>query len=233
MNNDKLAILAIVFILLANGPFNAEKGYAMNANMNSGIIALPEPVTDGRLSIEKALANRRSTRSFSSKPMNLQDIAQLSWAAQGITGRSGFRTAPSAGALYPLELYIAAGNVENLPPGLYHYRSESHDLEIVAEGDFRASIREAALQQTAVSRAGAVFIFTGVFSRTMDKYGKRGMQYVLMEAGHAAQNLMLQAEAMNIGNVPIGAFSDDVLIEVLKIDPNAHPLYIIPVGYRQ
>lgn len=232
MKYDRLILFAIMFILFASVPISAEKGYAMDSNMNSGIITLPEPVKDGSVSVEEALWNRRTTRSFSTKPLSLQDISQLLWAGQGVTGSRGFRTAPSAGALYPLEIYVAAGNVRNLPAGLYHYRSESHDLEIVSRGDYRTSIWEAALQQSAIMEAGAVFVITGIFSRSTEKYGRRGMQYVLIETGHVAQNLILQAEAMGIGHAPIGAFQDEVLKEVLKIDQNAHPLYIIPVGYK-
>ena len=232
MKYDRLIIFAIMFVLFASVTISPEKGYAMDGNIKSGIITLPEPVKDGSVSVEKALWNRRTTRSFSTRPLSLQDISQLLWAGQGVTGNRGFRTAPSAGALYPLEIYVAAGNVKNLPAGLYHYRSESHDLEIVSRGDHRTSIWEAALQQSAIKDAGAVFVITGIFSRTTEKYGRRGMQYVLIETGHVAQNLILQAEAMGIGHAPIGAFQDEVLKEVLKIDQDAHPLYIIPVGYR-
>ncbi len=210
-----------------------ERGHAMNTNKTgSGIVELPEPIKDGAVSVEKALSNRRSARSFSDKPLTLQNIAQLLWSAQGITGQRGFRTAPSAGALYPLEVYVAAGSVEDLPTGLYHYRIESHDLEIVSEGSHHSSIWEAALRQSAVKDAPALFVFTAVFPRTMEKYGKRGMQYVLMEAGHAAQNLLLQAEAMGLGHVPIGAFNDEVMREILKIGENNHPLYVLPVGHK-
>ncbi len=227
-----LTVSLTIWILIA-GPIGiTEKGYAMKQDTDSGIIPLPEPVKDSAVSVEKALSNRRSTRSFSEKPLTLQDVAQMLWAAQGITGKGGFRAAPSAGALYPLEIYLAAGNVEKLPPGLYHYRAESHDLEIIIGGDHRSSLWDAALQQSAVRRASAVFLFTGVFPRTMEKYGKRGMQYVLMEAGHAAQNLLLQAEAMGLGHVPIGAFDDEVMREILKIDKHTHPVYMIPVGHK-
>ncbi len=231
MKNVFLTVFTAILVLLAGSMLTAEEGYAMRQNADTGIIKLPEPVKDGSVSVEKALSIRRSSRSFTNKPLTLQDIAQLLWAAQGITGQRGFRTAPSAGALYPLEIYIAAGNVDKLPVGLYHYRAESHDLEIMSKGDHRSSIWEASLHQAAVKNAPAVFLFTGVFPRTIEKYGRRGMQYVLMETGHAAQNLLLQAEAMELGYVPIGAFNDDVMREILKIEKDTHPLYVIPVGH--
>ncbi len=221
----------IVFLLFSGIALLTERGHAMKHKDGSEIVKLPEPVKDGHVSVEKAISNRRSTRSFSDKPLTLQDVAQMLWAAQGISGPRGYRTAPSAGALYPLEVYVATGNVESLPRGLYHYRTESHDLEIVSPGDHRQTIWEAALSQHPIREAPAVFVFLGVFPRTMGKYGKRGMQYVLIEAGHAAQNMLLQAEAMGLGHVPIGAFNDEMMRSILKIDGETHPLYIIPVGH--
>ncbi|MFO8112991.1 MAG: SagB/ThcOx family dehydrogenase [Desulfosalsimonadaceae bacterium] len=232
MKKGVLIVSLTISILVAGSIWTTEKGSAMRQETDSGIVELPEPVKESAVSVEEALSSRRSTRSFSEKPLTLQDVAQMLWAAQGITDKSGFRTAPSAGALYPLEIYVASGNVEKLPPGLYHYRAESHDLEIIIGGDHRSSLWEAALQQSAVKRAPAVFLFTGVFPRTMNKYGKRGMQYVLIEAGHAAQNLLLQAEAMGLGHVPIGAFDDEVMRKILKIDKHTHPVYMIPVGHK-
>ena len=232
MKNGILMVFTTILVLLAGLILFTERGYAMKPKTDSSVIKLPEPVEDGSVSVEKALSMRRSTRSFTDKPLTLQDVAQMLWAAQGITGKRGFRTAPSAGALYPLEIYVAAGNVENLPQGLYHYRPEAHDLEQIADGDHRTSLWEAALKQSPVKEAPAVFLFCGVFSRVVGKYGKRGMQYVFMEAGHAAQNLLLQAEAMNLGHVPIGAFDDEVVRQILRTGQNTHPLYIIPVGHK-
>ncbi len=228
-----IAAFIIFFMLFSETALLAERGHTMKQNTASEIVKLPEPVKDGSVSVEKAISNRRSTRSFSNKPLTLQDVAQMLWAAQGISGPMGYRTAPSAGALYPLEIYIATGNVENLPQGLYHYRTESHDLEIMSFGDYRQVIWEAALNQHPIREAPAVFIFLGVFPRTIGKYGQRGMQYVLIETGHAAQNLLLQAEAMGLGHVPIGAFNDEMMRKILKIEGETHPLYIIPVGVHQ
>jgi SagB-type dehydrogenase family enzyme len=233
MRNALLIAGITIAIVFSGSELLNEKGFALENHMGSGIIRLPEPIEDGSVSVEKALRNRRSTKSFSEKELTIQDVAQLLWAAQGTTGDRGRRSAPSAGALYPLEIYVASSRVEKLPAGLYHYRSESHDLEIMAQGDHRMSLYEASLDQESVKNAPAVFLISGVFPRTMDKYGRRGMQYVLMEAGHAAQNLLLQAEALGLGHVPIGAFNDEVMRKVLKIDDNTFPLYILPVGHKK
>lgn len=232
MQNIVWIALAAILSLSAGQAPAAEKGCAMKPGTIAGAITLPEPSKDGALSVTQALANRRSTRSFADRPLALQNVAQLLWSAQGITDPRGFRTAPSAGALFPLEIYVAAGNVEDLPVGLYHYRVASHDLECVSAGDHRARIAQAALVQGSVRSAPVLFLFAGVLPRTTQKYGRRGMQYVFMEAGHAAQNLLLQAESMGLGHVAIGAFNDEALGEIMKLGQDAHPLYILPVGHR-
>ncbi|MGM0453275.1 MAG: SagB/ThcOx family dehydrogenase [Thermodesulfobacteriota bacterium] len=203
----------------------------MEKQNSSDRLALPEPVYDSGVSVEKALKNRRSVRSYADRPLTRQDISQLLWSAQGITSPQGYRTAPSAGALYPLEIYLGAGNVEDLADGLYHYRSDAHDMVAVEKGDPRQALWQSAMKQSAVKDAPAVIVITGVFSRTMGKYDKRGMQYVLIEAGHAAQNICLQAVAMDLGSVPIGAFNDKTLRKVLHVDQTVYPIYVVPVGY--
>ncbi len=224
-------VVSAILILTAGQASAVERGGAMKPGTDADVITLPEPAKDGALSVTQALANRRSTRSFADRPLTLEDVAQLLWAAQGITDQRGFRTAPSAGALFPLEVYVAAGNVENLPVGLYHYRVASHDLERVSGGDHRSRIAQAALGQGAVRNAPALFLLAGVLPRTMKKYGRRGSQYVFMEAGHAAQNLLLQAESMGLGHVAIGAFDDASLGQILMLGQDAQPLYILPVGH--
>ncbi|MGC8875330.1 MAG: SagB/ThcOx family dehydrogenase, partial [Chloroflexia bacterium] len=152
------------------------------------------------------------------------EIAQLLWAAQGITDPRGFRTAPSAGALYPLELYLA------LPEGWYHYRPEGHLLELLGEEDLRPLLWEAGLRQGALREAPAIFVVVAVPARTEAKYGARALRYVQLEAGHAAQNLLLQATALGLGAVPIGAFDDAAVRRALRLPPDTLPLYLIPVG---
>ena len=172
-------------------------------------ISLSEPRYDSDVSIEEALLNRRSVRQFSSEPLTLEEVSQLVWAAQGITDPRGLRTAPSAGALYPLELYVVVGNIEDLTEGVYRYSPQEHELEKVLDGDLRADLSEAAMGQASVRGAAVDIVITAVYERTTVQYGDRGIRYVHLEAGHAAQNLCLQATAMDLGIVTAGAFSDD------------------------
>ena len=193
---------------------------------------LPEPSYDSGVSLERSLLERRSVRSYRDEPLTLQEISRLLWAAQGITDPGGLRTAPSAGALYPLEVYVVAGDVPDLPPGVYRYRADGHELIKIAGDDRRAELAHAALSQSCVAEGAAAFIFTAVYSRTTGKYGERGIRYVHIEAGHAAQNLLLEATAMGLGAVPVGAFDDGDVAELLNLPDNESPLYIIPVGRR-
>jgi SagB-type dehydrogenase family enzyme len=194
------------------------------------VIKLPIPSKDGSVSVEAALQKRRSVRFFKDMPLSLQSVSQLLWAAQGITNRRGFRTAPSAGALYPLEVYLFAGNVDGLDGGIYHYRPGEHSLLLITEGDFRETLCRAALWQDAICQAPTVFLIAGVPERTTGKYRERGIRYIHMEAGHAAQNILLQAVSLDLGGVAIGAFSDHEVGKLLKMDKDRIPLYIIPVG---
>jgi SagB-type dehydrogenase family enzyme len=202
----------------------------MTIHKSGQSIELPPPSMEGKMALEAALKNRRSVRSYSREPLSVEDIAQLLWAAQGITSPQNFRTAPSAGALYPLEVYVACGNVENLPDGIYHYIADQHRIEVVRNGDYRRELASAALGQSCIREAAAIIIFTGVASRITSKYGKRGVQYMMMEAGHAAQNVCLQAVARQLGAVPVGAFKEDPVRQILQIDEAQLPLYLIPVG---
>jgi len=196
----------------------------------SETIKLPEPVQDSNISIEEALLKRRSVRSYQESPLTLAEVSQLLWAAQGITSPRGLRTAPSAGALYPLEIYLVAGNVDDLPDGVYNYRPDKHELARVVKGDKRVELCNAALGQTSVRNAAAVIIFSAVRERTTMKYGDRGIKYVHIETGHAAQNVFLQATSLNLGTVVIGAFHDEAVKKVLTMSDMEEPLYIMPVG---
>jgi SagB-type dehydrogenase family enzyme len=156
----------------------------------------------------------------------------LLWAAQGFNDPRGLRTAPSAGALYPLETYLVAGNVQGLAPGVYRYRPDGHKLERLLEGDKRHVLAGAALGQRPVSEGAVDIVFTAVYSRTTGKYGERGVRYVHIEVGHAGQNLCLQATALGLGAVTVGAFVDELVAKALNLPQNEQPLYIIPVGRR-
>jgi SagB-type dehydrogenase family enzyme len=195
-------------------------------------IALPPPITRGALSVEEAIARRRSRRDFSNNPLLLRDISQLCWAAQGVTeATNGLRAAPSAGALYPVELYLVVGN-SDLGQGVYRYVSASHTLSLVKKGDFRSELRDASLDQECVADAALDFVITGVFDRTTIKYGERGRErYVPMEAGHIAENVYLMAEALGLGTVSVGAFQDDRVREVISAPSECIPLYVMPIGH--
>jgi len=193
-------------------------------------IMLPEPRHRSQVSVEEALRDRRSVRNYSSASLDLADIAQLLWSAQGMSDVRDRRTAPSAGALYPLELYLVAGNVEALPAGVYQYLPARHALSRVAAGDKRGGLARAALRQTCVRDAPAVIVMTAVYERTTRKYGDRGKRYVHMEAGHAAQNIYLQVVPLGLGTVTVGAFSDRKVKQILDLPENEAPLYLMPVG---
>ncbi|KLK88308.1 nitroreductase [Methanoculleus sediminis] len=193
-------------------------------------ITLPEPREKGNVSVEEALWGRRSVRVYADVPFALADAGQVLWAAQGITDDRGYRTAPSAGGLYPLEVYLVAGGVMGLEPGVYHYRPGEHLLVRVGAGDRRAVLQAAAVNQTSVGDAPATIVIAAIPERTTAKYGERGTRYVYMEAGHAAENVYLQAEALDHATVVIGAFDEDRVRETLALPENTTPLYLMPVG---
>lgn len=194
-------------------------------------VSLPPPPVAGAMSLEEALTQRRSVREFAAGALTLADVSRLLWAAQGVTA-PGRRTSPSAGATYPLEVYLAVGEVRGLAVGVYRYRSDMHRLEAVADGDIRLHLATAALEQKWMSRAAAVVVITALFDRTTVRYGKRGERYVHMEAGHAAQNLLLQAATMGLGATTVGAFNDTEISRLLRLPSIETPLYLIPVGNK-
>jgi SagB-type dehydrogenase family enzyme len=203
---------------------------ATGASPKNTTLELPSPRTKGDVSLEYCLLKRRSVRSYSSAALSLEEISQLLWAAQGITAEGYLRTAPSAGALYPLEVYIVAAHVDGLAHGLYHYRPKRHELVLVKPGDLRRELAGPALGQDCVTSAAAIMLFAAVYARTSRKYGQRAARYVHMEAGHAAQNVCLQATALGLGAVTIGAFEDDEMKHVAAL-PEAHePMCLLPLG---
>ena len=210
------------------------QGEREKANMkttDSELIELPSPIYSSNTSIEESLHKRRSIRDYSEKPPTISEISQILWAAQGITEKSyGLRTAPSAGALYPLEIYIAVSNVSDLIPGLYKYNPRKHTLNKISEGDKRADISDAALKQDAIKNSSAIILITAVYERTAVKYGNRAERYTHIEVGAAGQNIYLQSVSLNIGTVMIGAFKDKDLKNVLSLPQNENPLIIMPLG---
>jgi SagB-type dehydrogenase family enzyme len=188
-------------------------------------LQLTPPRLDSEVSLESAIAGRRSIRDYTSKALTLEEISQLLWAAQGVTNSKGYRTAPSAGGLYPLEVYVVTSEY------VIHYLPEHHRAEMHLSGDKRGPLEAAGLSQSAIGDAPAVFVITGVFERTKAKYGVRANRYVYLEAGHAAQNLVLQAVALDLGGVTIGAFDNASVTRVLDLPSDHEPLYLIPVGH--
>jgi len=193
----------------------------------TGSRPLPPPRTTSQVPLEAALEQRRSVRSFLPDPLTEEEIGQLLWAAQGVTEPTGHRTAPSAGALYPLELYAVT------PDAVLHYEPAAHAVAVRLEGDYRPPLQAAAWGQDPVGEAPVTFVIAAVVERTAVKYGERASRYVQLEAGHAAQNILLQAAALGLGAVPIGAFRDDQLAALLELPRAERPLYLVPVGHAR
>jgi len=205
----------------------------------TGEIDLPTPRFTSGVSIEETLLNRRSVREFNKEPLTLDDVSQILWAAYGITSprthpaslRGGLRTAPSAGALYPLEIYLIAGKVSGLNPGIYLYIADGHKLKLHATGDIRKELAEAAAGQSFIADASASLVFTAVYSRTTGKYGSRGKErYVCMDLGHAAQNVYLQVQALGLATCAVGAFTDMMVSNAVMLPDHEVPLYMMPIG---
>ena len=196
----------------------------------AGVIKLPAPRPDSKRSVESALRRRRSIREFRRGALTLAETSQLLWAAQGITGPEGQRTAPSAGALYPLEVFLVTCDQDELPAGVYRYRPQGHDLIPVFQGDQRANLAGAAREQDWLKDAPATIVIAAVYERTARKYQQRAERYLRMEAGHAAQNVHLQAVALDLGTVVVGAFDDAGVKGVLTLAVNEQPLCLMPVG---
>lgn len=195
-------------------------------------ILLPAVAHSGVKSIEETLLERRSIREYSPEAISSNELAQLLWSAQGITGVGAVRSAPSAGALYPLEIYSVIVNMKEISEGVYKYRSAYHALESLAKGNFRKQLAGAALNQNCVKEAPLVIVIAAVYERTTRKYSSRGIRYVHMEAGHVAENICLQATALNLGTVIVGAFNDTGVQKVLNLPEREHPLCLIPVGRK-
>jgi SagB-type dehydrogenase family enzyme len=200
--------------------------------MSDEFIKLPPPDLSGVLSVEDALIKRRSVRSFKQSPLSHGQLSQLLWAAQGITEQDGYRTVPSAGATFPIEVFAVVGtySVKSLYEGVYHYDAKIHALRLHAQGDVRQSLSEAALGEESIATAPLDIVVCAIFQRTTSIYGKRGERYVHMEAGHVGQSIALQAVSLGLATVMIGAFHDEDVQKVLGLDEPVKPLYIIPTG---
>ncbi len=209
------------------------------------IVPLPPPRQDGRVSVEKTISQRRSVREYAEAELSLVEISQVLWAAQGFTQerkdpprmwnpkyewQGGLRTAPSAGALYPLEVYVLVGKVEGLDKAVYKYQPKTHSLKKIMGGDKRSALSDAALKQSPIEKGAAVLVLTGVYERTSYKYGERAERYVHIEAGAVAENISLQSAALGLGTVLMGAFKDDEVKKALQLPDDERPLLILPLG---
>jgi SagB-type dehydrogenase family enzyme len=228
----RVIISSILTSIFASSTIPVSAASVPSADLSSGTIKLPQPGYDGKTSLEKAMRERRSVRQYKDLPITLADLSQLLWAAQGISGAGGKRTSPSAGARYPLEVHIVAGNVSGLPAGTYLYRPQYHGLLKTGDGDMRTELGRAALGQSPIKNAAAVLVISALYERTTVKYGERGIRYVHMEAGHAAQNVLLQAVSLDLGAVVIGAFQDEQVRRVLHLPEGEQPLYLLPLGRK-
>ncbi|MFO7722754.1 MAG: SagB/ThcOx family dehydrogenase [Bacteroidales bacterium] len=199
-------------------------------------VRLPAPSVKGTMSVEESLSKRRSVRTYQAGPMSLQQVSQILWAAYGISDSTSYsrlklRTAPSAGATYPLDLYLLAGNVEGLEAGLYKFTSEGHTLTLVRKGDMRKEVAEACLDQKMLHQAPASIVYAAVYPRITKRYGDRGAdRYLCMDIGHSAQNVYLQSVAMGMATCAVGAFNDEKLAAVLQLPTEEKIMYLMPVG---
>ncbi len=223
-----ISLLLIITIFMIQEPNQKEKN---SEKIEETMVELPDPDKAGDLSLEESISERRSIRNYQDNPLTLKEISQILWSAQGITDpASDFRAAPSAGALYPLSLYLSINNVENLDPGLYEYIVDDHELKLKLDKSVKDEIYNVALQQTSIKESSVIFIIAADYEITERKYRDRAQRYVHMEAGHAGQNIYLQTTALDLGTVAIGAFHDDGLKEILGIDED--PIYLFPVGNK-
>lgn len=205
------------------------------------MIKLPPPTLKGKVSLEETIAGRRSIRRYRKEPLDLRQLSQILWAAQGLTGTRGLRAAPSAGATYPLEIFVVVGKEgitggeakqvpEEFPAGVYRYKADSHSLTLHKQADLRPDLARVALNQEFILEAPVDIVICAVYQRTCRRYGERGERYVHMEVGHVGENIHLQAVALGLATVEVGAFHDENVKKVLGLEEQAKPLYIMPIG---
>ncbi|RLG00103.1 MAG: nitroreductase [Candidatus Wolframiiraptor sp.] len=226
------ACLSVFLALFSGAKLNQGEKKVTTSTM--GTIKLPKPRYKSDVSVEETLLLRRSIREYERKPITLEQLSQLLWAAQGITLPTyGFRTAPSAGATYPLEVYVVVkdGGVRDLEAGIYHYLPKGHELELVKEGDYSVELMKASLDQEWVGEAAVNLVINAVYERTTRRYGDRGRRYVHMEVGHVGQNVYLQCVSLGLACVVIGAFYDEWVKKI--IGGIGEPLYVIPIGVKK
>ncbi len=223
-------LILISSLIIAGGTFMQNALFSQSTLNNTDIIKLPPPQQDSETALEAALSQRRSIRKYQDQPLSLQQLSQILWSAQGITSARGLRAAPSAGATYPLEVYVVVSNVQDLDPGIYHFRPEKQALQRHISGNHIQALAAAALNQACVRQAPMVIAIAAVYTRTTSVYNDRGRQYVHMEVGHVGENIYLQAESLGLGTVAVGAFHDRRVGKVLQLPQEQAPLYLMPIG---
>jgi SagB-type dehydrogenase family enzyme len=230
-NWGTLAIIGLTFLLLTIIALPEDQNY--QSQEISKVIKLPSARTDGGMSVEKALRERRSIRSFQDKGITLEDVSQLLWAAQGITDDQGHRTAPSAMATYPLEVYLLAGDVIGLPAGIYHYSPQGHDLILISEGNKISDLfNTSGEQEDWRKKAPAIFVIIGSIERMKELTGQDLSKFVYIEAGTAAENLLLEVVSLGLASTYTASFDADKIQELLQLSPGEEPIGVLPVGWK-
>jgi SagB-type dehydrogenase family enzyme len=232
MTKGKIILLIVLVFIVLIVLFTGRDLMVKTDETLPKTITLPVPKYEGQISLEQAIKERRSIRSFKNKPLTLEIVSQLLWAAQGVTNEEGLRASPSAGATYPMEIYIVVGNVNGLDAGVYKYDCSTHALLLVNGGDKRVELSDATLGQPSVRMGQIDIVICGVYERTDAKYGARAERYVHMEAGHVAQNIYLQSVVLGLGTVTVGAINDEEVQLVVGNKLGEHPMYVMPIGFK-
>jgi len=226
-------LLACFFVIFV--PFAWENVFSQvlkKPRVGQKTFSLPPAALDGKISLEKAMQKRRTVRELGRGRISLNQISQILWAAQGITNSEGFRTSPSAGALFPLEVRIVNGNVQGIPAGTFRYSPEKNELVQESDTDIRRELAIAALDQAWINENSVLVVISAVVARCSIKYGERGLRYCFLEAGHAAQNILLQAAAMDLETGLVGAFDDSLVQKLINMETGEQPIYLIPIGAK-
>jgi SagB-type dehydrogenase family enzyme len=220
-----MKILSILLLFLGCETATLEK------EVSEMKITLPKDFSEGK-SLERAISERRSVRDYGTESVTLQELSSLLFYGDGLTcATPGFRAAPSAGALYPIEIYVVVNRGEGIEKGIYHYQPKDHSLVLIKEGDFSAKIANACLGQHFLAEASCVFIMSSVWHRMMRKYGERGIRYIYLEAGHIAQNITLEAVSLELSTCAVGAFYDDEVNQLIGLDGKTESvIYILSCG---
>lgn len=216
-------MLSIILAFLLTNP----QIYCYEKKGSNMIIKLPPFSTKGNISLEEAILKRRSIRSFKEDELSLNEISQILWSAQGITKKTDYinlRSAPSAGAIYPITVFVVKKD------GVFEYLPEEHSLKPITQKDIRTELSKASLNQRFIEKAPLSLILCADYSKITKKYANRGIQYAHIEVGHIAQNINLQAVALGLGSVCVGAFEDEKVSKVAFLPSSCRPIYIIPIG---